>query len=165
MFVAARLAAAERADAPAVKIALLRDAVAVEPSAVAVRVPLFRAYSAAARPGDAIEAIEPLLTRDDSLRQLGLSAEARARLAQDIGEAYQHIDRLPGAVRFLTMALEDLPGETRASIEQRIRTINVEIGRRAQNAARQPQIAESLDQPQLVRPRIRSRAAAQGGAR
>ena len=55
MFVAARLAAAERATEPAVRISLLRAAVAVDPAGSGLRLPLFRAELAGGKPADAIE--------------------------------------------------------------------------------------------------------------
>ena len=164
MFVAARLAAAERAPEPSERIKLLREAVAVDPVGPGLRVPLFRAELAAGKPADAVEAIQPILARSRSLN-IGLTAAARARLAGEVGEAYRQIDRLPEAVRFLTIALEGQTAAARAPIQQRIRALNDEIGRRARNAARRPQISEALDQPQLVRPQIPSRnTAAQRGA-
>lgn len=165
MFVAARLAAAERATEPSVRIALLREAVAVDRDDLNLRVPLFRASLAAGRPADALEALRPALSQEELLTNLGLSASARSQLAREVGEAYQKVDRLQDAVRFLTLAAEGQPAEIRGPIEQRIRTIDAEIGRRRENARRRPHISESLDQPQLVRPRIVARAAARGGAR
>jgi hypothetical protein len=165
MFVAARVAAAERATEPSARINLLRAAVAVDPDGTGLRVPLFRAELAGGKPADAIEAIEPILTRNRPLANIGLTAAARASLAREIGEAYQQIDRLPEAVRFLTIALEGQSAAARAPIRQRITTLNEEIGRRARNAARQPRISAALDQPQLVRPRIPPKIVAQGGAR
>ncbi len=169
MFVAARVAAAERADDAAARSALLREAVAIRPDDVSLRAPLFGALMAAGRPAEAIEAIAPLLARDASLATPGPAAAPRARLARAIGEAYQRIDRLPDAVRLLrlahelTVALGSRPEA--AEIQQRIAAINAEIERRTQNAARRPYLGESLDQPQLVRPRILARAAAQRGVR
>jgi tetratricopeptide (TPR) repeat protein len=165
MFVAARLAAAERATEPSIRIGLLREAVAIDPSAIGLRVPLFRAALTGGKPADALEALRPILARDGSLRDIDLTAAARARLAREIGEAYQQVDRLPEAVEFLTVAQEGQPAATRAPIQERIRALNAEMARRARNAARRPHIAEALDQPQLVRPRIPSRAARQGGVR
>ena len=165
MFVAARLAAAERATDASARVTLLRAAVAVDPAGAGLRVPLFRAELAAGKPADAVEAIRPIVARSRSLTNLGFSAAARARLARELGEAHQQIDRLPEAVRFFTIALEGQSAAARAPIRERITTINDEIGRRTRNAARQPQIAEALDQPQLVRPRIPPRTAVQAPRR
>jgi tetratricopeptide (TPR) repeat protein len=160
MFVAARVAAAERATDASARISLLRAAVAVDPGGVGLRVPLFRAELAGGKPADAIEAIEPILVRNRPLTNLGLTAAARATLAREVAEAYQQIDRLPEAVRFLTIALDGQSVAARASIRPRITALNEEIGRRARNAARQPRIGQALDQPQLVRPRIPPKAVA-----
>ena len=142
MFVAARLAAAERATDASARVTLLRAAVAVDPAGAGLRVPLFRAELAAGKPADAVEAIRPILARSRSLTNVGLTAAARARLARELGEAHQQIDRLPEAVRFLTIALEGQSAAARAPIRERITTINEEIGRRARNVARQPHIGE-----------------------
>ena len=159
MFVAARLAAAERATEPSARINLLLAAVAADPAGAGLRVPLFRAELAGGKPADAIEAIQPILARNRSLTNIGLTAAARARLARELGEAHQQVDRLPEAVRFFTIALEGQSAAERAPTRQRITRLNEEIGRRARNAARQPHIVEALDQPQLVRPRIPPRTA------
>ena len=106
MFVAARFNAAERATDPAARINLLLAAVAVDPAGAGLRVPLFRAELEGGKPADAIEAIQPLLGRSRALTNIGLTTAARARLARELGEAYQQVDRLPDAVRWLTIALE-----------------------------------------------------------
>jgi tetratricopeptide (TPR) repeat protein len=165
MFVAAKVAAAGRATDPAVRINLLMSAVAVDPAGPGLRIPLFRAELAGGMPAAALEAIQPVLASSRSLTNIGLAAAARARLAREIGEAAQQTDRLPDAVRFLTIALEAQPIAERAATRRRLAALNDEIGRRARNAARQPHIGEALDQPQLVRPRIPPKIVVQGGAR
>jgi tetratricopeptide (TPR) repeat protein len=154
MFVAARLAAAERAAEPAARVRLLLAAVAVDPGDASLRVPLFRAELGAGSASDAIEALQPVLRRSQSLTNVGLTSADRARLARELGEAHQQLDRLPEAVRFFTIALEGQTAAARAPLRQRIAAITEEISRRARNAARQPRVSEALDQPQLVRPRI-----------
>jgi Flp pilus assembly protein TadD len=166
MFVAARLAAAERAAEPSVRVTLLREAVAADPAGVGLRVPLFRAELAAGKPADAIEALQPILRRSGrSLANSGLTAADRARLARELGSAYWQVDRLPEALRFFTIALEIQTAAARAPIRQQIATIGDEIARRARNAIRQPRVGEALDQPQLVRPRIPPRDVVPGGPR
>jgi hypothetical protein len=160
MFVAARLAAAERATDPAARVMLLSAAVAIDPRNMSLRVPLFRAEIAAGKPADAIEAVQPLMRRGRTLGNTGLTAAGRARLARELGDAYQKTDQLAEAARFFTIALEGQPAATRAALRPRLAAINDEIGRRARNLARQPRIGVALDQPQLVRPRIPKRVAA-----
>ena len=111
------------------------------------------------RPADAIEAANPLVARSRLLNGLGLTAADRARFARELGNAHQQIDRLPEAVRYLTVALDGEPTTTRAALRQQIASINDEIARRARNESRRPRIAEALDQPQLVRPRIPAKVA------
>jgi len=154
MFVAARLAAAERAAEPATRVSLLLAAVAVDPGDTSLRVPLFRAELRAGSASDAVEALQPVLRRSQSLTNVGLTSADRARLARELGEAHQQLDRLPEAARFFTIALEGQTAAARAPLRQRIAAITEEISRRARNAARQPHVSEALDQPQLVRPRI-----------
>ena len=163
MFVAARVAAAQRAADAAVRADLLLAAVAVAPGDTSLRVPLFRAQLAAARPAAAIDALEPILRRSRSLTNIGLTSADRARLARELGEAHLQVDRLQDAVRFFTIALEGQTAAARTALRLRIATINQEIGRRAANAARQPRISEELDQPQRVRPRIPPRVVAANG--
>jgi hypothetical protein len=165
MFVAARVVAAERAAEPSARIDLLLAAVAVDPARAELRVPLFRAEMAAGKPAAAVEAVQPVLAGSRPLTNIGLTPAARGRLAREIGEAEQQVDRLPEAVRFFTIALEGQAAAARAPIRQRLAAINDEIGRRARNAERRPHIGEALDQPQLVRPRIPQKIAVQGGAR
>jgi tetratricopeptide (TPR) repeat protein len=154
MFVAARVAAAERAAEPAARVNLLLAAVATAPGDNSLRVPLVRAELDARKPADAIEALQPVLRRSRSLADIGLTAGDRSRLARELGDACLQLDRLSDAVRFFTIALEGQGIAARAPLRRSIATINEEIGRRARNAARQPHIGEALDQPQLVRPRI-----------
>ena len=160
MFVAARVAAAARSADLGARAGLLRAAVAVAPGDMSLRVPLFRAQLAAARPADAIEALQPILRRSRSLTNTGLTGADRARLARELGEAHLQVDRLPDAVRFFTIALEGQTAPARAALRQQIANVNQEIARRASNAGRQPRIGEPLEQPQRVRPRIPPRAPA-----
>jgi tetratricopeptide (TPR) repeat protein len=164
IFVDARIAAAGRATDPAVRVALLLAALAADPGHAGIRLPLFRAEIAVARPADAIEAANPLVLRSRLLNGLGLTAADRARFARELGTAHQQIDRLPEAVRYLTVALDGEPTATRAALRQRIASINDEIARRAGNDARRPRIGEPLDQPQLVRPRIPPKVTAAAAA-
>jgi hypothetical protein len=163
MFVDARIAAARRAADPSVRVALLLAALAADPAHAGIRLPLVHAEIAVARPADAIEAANPLVARSRLLNRLGLTAADRARLARELGTAHQQIDRLPEAVRYLTIALDGEPAATRAALRQRIASINDEIARRARNEARRPRIGEPLDQPQLVRPRIPPKVATVAG--
>jgi len=154
MFVDGRIAAARRTTDPPARVALLLAALAADPTHSGIRLPLFRAEMAVMRPADAIEAANPLVARSRLLNGLGLAAADRARFARELGNAHQQIDRLPEAVRYLTVALDGEAAATRAALRQQIASINDEIARRARNEARRPRIGESLDQPQLVRPRI-----------
>jgi hypothetical protein len=95
-----------------------------------------------------------------SLTNLGLSAAGRARLARELAEAHERVDHLPESVRFLRIAIEAGAAAARPGLQRRLDSLRTEIDRRATNAARQPQIGESLDQPRLVRPRIPPRALA-----
>jgi hypothetical protein len=159
MFVDARIEAARRATDPSARVSLLLAALAADPAHAGIRLPLFRAEIAVARPADAIEAANPLVARSRLLNGLGLTAADRARFARELGIAHQQIDRLPEAVRYLTVAVDGEPAAARAALRQRIASINDEIARRARNEARRPRVGEALDQPQLVRPRIPPRVA------
>jgi tetratricopeptide (TPR) repeat protein len=160
MFVDARMAAAERTPDRSTRVALLVAALAADPVHPGLRLRLFRAELAAGRPADAIEAVSPLLTRSRSLTGLGLAAADRARFARELGEANQQVDRLVEAARYFTIALDGEPAASRSALGRRIASINDEILRRARNAARRPHVTDSVDQPQLVRPRIPPKTAA-----
>ncbi len=160
MFVDARMAAAQRATDAPTRAALLLAAIAASPSRGGIRVPLFRAELAAGKPAAALDAVQPIVAPNRTLTGLGFAPADRARLARDLGDASQQVDRLSDAVRYLTIALEGEPTAGRAALRQRIASINDEISRRARNAVRRPHVSESLDQPQLVRPRIPPKAAA-----
>ena len=168
MFVDARLGAAQRATEPSTRVTLLLAALAVDPSHAGLRIPLFRAELAAGKAADALEALSPILGRSRGLNGLGLTATDRTRLALEMGRAYEQTDQLPQAVQFFTIALDGEPAAARPALNRRIASLNDEIARRARNAARRPQISQSLDQPQLVRPLIPPKpvpAAAQGAGR
>jgi hypothetical protein len=155
MFVPARVAFAPRIADPAARVALLASGVASDPADFSLRLPLFHAWMAAGKPAAAIEVLQTRLRSSMQLTNMGaLSAADRARLARELGEAYEQIDRLSDAVHFFKLAQDGQNTATRAVLTRRITTLNAEITRVARNAARQPRIADALDQPQLVRPRI-----------
>ncbi len=139
MFVAARLAAAERATEPSARVNLLLAARRGRSRRRRhCRVPLFRAELAAGKPAEAIEAIQPILAPQSIADERRPDRAARARLARELGEAHQQVDRLPEAVALLHDRARRTAAAARAPIRQRITAINEEIGRRARNAARQP---------------------------
>jgi tetratricopeptide (TPR) repeat protein len=155
LFVPARLAFAPRIADPAARVALLANGVAASPADFSLRLPLFRAWMAAGKPAAAIEVLQTRLRASRQLTNMGgLSAADRARLARELGDAYEQTDQLSNAVLFFTLARDGQNAATRAALTRRITTLNAEIARVARNVARQPRIGESLDQPQLVRPRI-----------
>ncbi len=160
MFVAARLAAAERAAEPATRVNGLLAAVATAPGDAVLRVPLFRAELAEGKAADAVEALQPIVRRSRTLANVGLTSADRARLARELGDAHQKLDHLSEAVRFFTLALAGQNAAARATLRTRIAALNEEISRRSRNGARQPRVSEALDQPQLVRPRIPPKRAA-----
>src|ERR1700736_4535716 len=68
----------------------------------------------------------PIVRRSRSLANIGLTAADRARLARELGRAYEQVDRLPEAVRFFTLALEGQTAAARAPIRLRITSLNEE---------------------------------------
>ena len=161
MYVEARIAAAAASGDPAVRLQLLLDALATDPSHPGVRLPLFRAALAAKKAADALAAVGPVIDRDRSLTRLGLGAAARASLARELADAYQQVDQLPEAVHYLRIAAELEKGEARAAVRQRIASIESELRRRATNDDRRPHVSAAVDQPSLVRPRIPPRTMAE----
>ena len=108
-----------------------------------------------------------MLLRSATLSDLGLTEAVRADFARALGDAFRRVDRLGEASRYLRIALESEPEASSESLRARLRSITTEMARRATNDERRPRISESLDQPQLVRPRIPPRvvAAAPAAAR
>ena len=177
-YVEARLAAAERADA-STRARVLADALAIQPSANAPRVPLFDAELELGRPQLAISALEPLLSegplrwrlqqadspniREDRdteegsyiaeqfLAGTGLDEAGRALAARRLAGAYEKLDRLPLASLFYGIANTIQPSE---EARRALENVRREERLRAENARRRPVITENLEQDRLVRPRL-----------
>lgn len=94
----------------------------------------------------------------------GLDRQQRAQMAARLASAYEKLGELNGALGTLRVAgfLETDPA-ARRSIEQRSQSLKSELARREQNARRRPKISPTLEQENVVRPRIAQVSAGKGG--
>ncbi|HYZ86927.1 MAG TPA: hypothetical protein VE621_21095, partial [Bryobacteraceae bacterium] len=167
---AARVKAAERSQDPAVKFRLLRGAIEIDPSAEAIRLPLFRAALAVNRNQGAVGVWAPLLdagpvgrvlvqfrdTNDGTdVRYLTtefLSAYPdRALIARELAGAYRKLGYLPAAEMLLRISQRIAPSP---SIEAEIAQLEAEQKAIDANARRAPVIRQALEMEKPVRPRL-----------
>jgi hypothetical protein len=184
-FFAARVQAAEAEKAPAVRVRLLSDAIAVQPQADSARVALFRAAADARRWSLAVAALTPLLEPANPyyavrefagegdaeepeapaapptfLARVTLEPAERTLLARTLADALQKLDRLPEAQTYFSVALrlESAPA-AQTQIRQRLAGIRAELARRAKNEAHRPRVSPNLEQDRLVRPQVLAKSA------
>jgi hypothetical protein len=192
-FFHARLAAAAAANDAADRIRLLREAVAMNTGHSRARLDLFGAARAAGQNHLAVAAAQPLLANtslaprfeqydspldqeqpdvdvDNWLTQQfvstqGLSDDARAALAADLGQALEQTGRLGLADLLYRIAVELSANDLqRQAITRSSERVQATRRLQAENARRRPVISEHLEQEHLVRPRLAAAAQA-GGAR
>jgi cellulose synthase operon protein C len=140
--VEARIDAARAAADPEVKLRLWRGALA--PAPVDQRV-IFGALQAA------------IALRRDSLSLAlapQLDEQERGSIAESLAAAAERLDDLPTAQNYLRTALSLRPPDQRAALTTRLKALQAELDRRAQNTARQPVIKNVIEQEQIVRARI-----------
>jgi tetratricopeptide (TPR) repeat protein len=183
-FYRARVAAAARAKDAVARIGLLADAIALQPDAPAeVRIALERAAMENGQYRMAINSLQPMLDMgglryqiqrfenaregseeegaypyNDSRAQFlaGMPAAERAAVARDLGIAYQKLGELPLARLFTRLALELEPSATaRATLQKTLADLDAEIEARNTNVKRRPVVSENLEQPGIVRPRVK----------
>lgn len=171
-FYFARVAAAAGPVAPKTRAALLEDSIALNPDASQTRLKLFGAAMAAGDPQLAVSSMMPLFV-NNGIRYAIDGAESgrvtevsyyvsgflagqaetneRAAIARELGRAEAGLDRLGPAELFYRISAAIQPSaEATAGLER----VKAELDRREENARRGPVIADGLDQPRLVRPRI-----------
>jgi hypothetical protein len=142
--VEARNQAAQEATDADVKLRLWREALAIAPSDLQVRLGTLRAA---------------LALHDDSLalalEQGGeLSLDDRASVAEALAAAAERLNDLPAAEAQLRIAIEMRPVDQRAPLEHHMKELEAELERRSKNAQRQPVIKDTIEQDHPVRPRI-----------
>lgn len=170
-FYHARIEAARTTSDAAVRIRLLRGALAIDPNANDARLALFRAALAGGEYQTALSSMEPmlitvrsLLSRPDPgegpapphlsgmfLAETGLGARERGALAEGLGLASEKVGRPGAAIVFYRIALALEPTQGARDALDRLRA---EQDRRARDAQRRPVISEGLEQERLVRPRL-----------
>jgi hypothetical protein len=139
-----------------VKARLLREALAIAPDGVPVRVAVLRAVLDANR--DSLALSTSQMARAPGT-WFGNGTEA-VTLAEDLSRAAERVDDLAQAISYQQMAV-DLQNAFKAvaASEVRLKALQAEQPRRLQNAARQPVIGPSIEQKSLVEPRILARSA------
>ena len=97
-----------------------------------------------------------------------LTAGQKAEVAREIGVAFEKLDQLTEAVsHFKEASRLETSATARKQIDQEIRRIRKILEQRKENSSRQPEIHDSLEQYNIVRPRltaapVHQRAAMQG---
>ena len=84
-----------------------------------------------------------------------LPANQKAEIARQIGIAFEKLDELPEAIRYLKEASRLEPSvAARKQIDQQARQLREVLDQRKENSSRQPQIHDELEQLNVVRPRL-----------
>jgi len=146
-FYFARIAAAAQAQDLAVKIRLLRGAIAIDPDKPGVKADLIRAALTAKRWQLAVSTNSP-----SEHSYTGRPSDGDRNLNKGLAQAYEALGNLPQAQTYYRQAGEERDAKRVQAVEQR----------ETQNALRRPVIKQDLEQDRLVRPRL---TAANGGAR
>ncbi|MGH8700326.1 MAG: hypothetical protein ACREVR_04005, partial [Burkholderiales bacterium] len=98
------------------------------------------------------------------LAETGLDRRQRAQIAARLATAFEKLGHLNSALGALRVAgFLETDAATLRQIEQRSRTLKMELERRAQNARRRPKISPNLEQENVVRPRLAAAASGKGG--
>jgi len=178
-FYFARVAAAKAASDPAERIALLTDALAVDPAQQQTHLLLFESAVRSKRYQLAVSAMEPFTEGNArfvqdaesygnepylpewvaaQFLQGSLDRERRVAATRELAGAFEQLDRLPAALYFTKMALqmEESPPR-RAPITADLARLRAIVTLRAQNEQRRPKIAERLEQTEWVLPRLEGR--------
>ena len=178
-FYFARVAAAKAASDPAERIAILTDALSVDPAQQQTHLLLFESAVRAKRYQVAVSAMEPFtegtarFVQDaesygnepylpewiaGQFLQGSLEQERRVAVTRELAGAFEQLDRLPAALFFTKMALqmEESPPR-RAPITADLARLRGIVTLRAQNEHRRPKITEKLEQTEWVLPRLEGR--------
>ncbi len=163
--VAARVELASKDTDSAVKVRLLREALAFAPDSVPVRLATLSAVLDAKRDSLAIatEQMDGSVVRpgmvnnpEAALPLFGGDVPDRGALVEELSHAAERIDALPQAIAYEMGAINflNLDSKDSAAAESRLKALQAEQNRRAQNAARQPAIGPSIEQKTVVAPRL-----------
>jgi hypothetical protein len=179
----ARIEAAAQASNPEEKMTLLREAIAARPGDDTARIAFFRAAHETGHDQLAISAIEPLLyprpnkgqpetyrrrlahrftiaelataNYSSFLVETQLGPAQKSALARDIAHAYEKLDKLAEAERYLRLAagLEPLKA-VKAKIEKETHGLTAKVDLMNRDAQRRPFVSSQLAQRNVVRPRL-----------
>jgi cellulose synthase operon protein C len=147
-FYEARLKAAMQTNDPALRIRLLRGAIAVNPTPPTPRVQLFQAYFQAGQFEQAIAVFREQIPQEEAFLR---NIEERASLARDLAAAHRKLGNLEQARRYLLMLARIDPKQ---NVKPEIVSLDAELRRIEENQRRMPHVHDNADQTEKVRPRI-----------
>ncbi len=167
---AARIDAAAEAVDPAIKLRLLREAVAIDPNHAEDKIQIFRIAYAAKRYQTAVSALYPL---HDAVRGLIENSDPeegyerptpvflpearnRAEIARQLADAYLKLGQPQPALYFYRVAIQLNPGDKQAETARRQLVAQAEL--RTLNNQRRPKISAKLEQDHLILPRLKQGA-------
>lgn len=179
----ARIEAAAQASNPEEKMTLLREAIAARPGDDTARIAFFRAAHETGHDQLAISAIEPLLyprpnkgqpetyrrrlahrftiaelataNYSSFLVETQLGPAQKSALARDIAHAYEKLDKLAEAERYLRLAAGLEPSKAaKAKIEKETHGLTAKVDLMNRDAQRRPFVSSQLAQRNVVRPRL-----------
>ena len=159
-FYVARIDAAAEASDPAIKLRLLRGAVAIDPSHAEDKIQIFSIAYAAKRYQTAVAALHPLrVPMEDFYSEEGFLPEAqnRAEIARQLANAYVRLGQSQPALHFYRVALKLDPSDKQSEAERQQLTAQTEL--EMLNQQRQPKISAKLEQDHLILPRLKQGAA------
>jgi tetratricopeptide (TPR) repeat protein len=142
-YYAARLKVAERATDPAVRIQLLRGAIAIDPVPLAPRLQLFRTHFQESQFERALAVFRGQLPQEDS--------SERIAILRDIAAAYRKSGNLEQARQFL-VRLGNI--DPKQNVKAELASLDAELRRIQENQRRMPRVHDNLDQTERVRPRV-----------
>jgi hypothetical protein len=145
---AARIDAATQATDPAVKLRLLRGAVAIDPSHTEDKVQIFKIAYAAKRYQAAVAALYPLHPFDQEQEPYEAAAPDFLPL-RELADAYAKLGQLKAALYYYR-ADKHSENETRA--------LEAQVEMQALNEKRRPKISAQLEQDHLILPRLKQGA-------
>jgi tetratricopeptide (TPR) repeat protein len=176
-YVESRLRAAAVASNPDIQLDLYREALAIAPTDERVRLGVLRSALKQRRDNLALatvrqrpmdgnppaaygylrrrrpSALVPDIPSESFLPGATLSAAERVSIAEDLASAAERIDDLRLAESYLKAAIAGLPDAQRRPVQNRLKSLEDELARRASNAARQPVVRDVIEQDRVVSPR------------
>ena len=164
---ASRIDAAAQATDVAVKLRLLRGAIAIDPSHAEDKTQVFKIAYAAKRYQTAVAAVYPLYSSLENSEteegvdppNLTLQPQAKdlAEVARQLADAFVKLGRRGSALNFYRLALKLNPSDKGLEAERQHLEAQAEL--RMLNNQRRPKISAKLEQDHLILPRLKEGAA------